>query len=202
MLNPIQPIYVPTPWFSPLPFDEEFAQRKAFIHGLLFGNVINPVALGLDRAETTAKSWAKLKATFGKTTSLGLADAQRKLRTTFYDGTSHIEEHVKSMCMLWASVNEHGGSIDDIMFMELFITLLPHSWDNLLPILNTLTRSIAVIAYCNHHYTRKNASKEDVSSPSTRVQVLVVKPNLYCTNYLKPGHLIQNLLLSWWWETW
>ncbi|KAJ7206382.1 hypothetical protein GGX14DRAFT_643532, partial [Mycena pura] len=60
MSNPIQPIYVPTPWFSPLPFDEEFAQREAFAHGLLFGNIINPVALGLDRAETTAKSWAKL----------------------------------------------------------------------------------------------------------------------------------------------
>ncbi|KAJ7939154.1 hypothetical protein B0H13DRAFT_1479295, partial [Mycena leptocephala] len=54
--NPIQAIDVPTPWFSSVPFDEEDAQREAFAHGLLFGNLVNPVALGLDRAETTAQS--------------------------------------------------------------------------------------------------------------------------------------------------
>ncbi|KAJ7093027.1 hypothetical protein C8R43DRAFT_848964, partial [Mycena crocata] len=58
--NPIPSIYVQTPWFSKTPYDEEWEQRNATAHGLLFGNLINPVALGLDRKQTTAESWQKL----------------------------------------------------------------------------------------------------------------------------------------------
>ncbi|KAJ7233557.1 hypothetical protein C8J57DRAFT_1249859 [Mycena rebaudengoi] len=66
------------------PYNEEWDQRNATAHGLLFGNLINPVPLGLVRTETTAESWQKLQTIFGKTTSLGLVDAQRKLRNTFW----------------------------------------------------------------------------------------------------------------------
>ncbi|KAJ7068967.1 hypothetical protein B0H15DRAFT_793929 [Mycena belliarum] len=190
--NPIQAIYVPTPWFSKTPFDEEWVQREATAHGLLFGNLVNPIALGLDRTDTTAATWTKLDAIFGTTTSLALVEVQRKLRGTFWDGTSPIKDHIELMRTFWAAANEAGAKIDDTTFTDIFVTSLPHTWDAVLPILDTLKGSGAVIAHCQRHYARITTTKSDISSPSAGGVQALANTVIRCTNCKKSGHVTSN----------
>lgn len=197
--------YTATPWFSKKPFNEEWEMRDAYAHGLVIGNLVNPVGLGISRNGSAAYAWAELNVLYGGKTDLDLNEVERKLRTTFYDGISGFQDHMMTMRALWDAANSQGANLQDTEFRRLIVSSVPHSFNPVIPSLTAYKTSAEVIVHLTSWDRIINEQKNSVTTATSSTQALATTSNrrsdrsgLKCTNPLcnKSGHTIDNCFMS------
>lgn len=100
-------------WGSPMPTEEEWDQRNAYVLNMITLNVKNTIGQGIKTDGTAADAWKLLTDVQDLTTGMGLLATDSHLHAMHHIDGADLGVHIMAMREAWTKTKAQGGEITD-----------------------------------------------------------------------------------------
>ena len=143
-----------TPVYSRTPTLDEWIFRDQLTRGHVTLNCTDVTSLGVVAGGTAKEAWDSILEEWGKSTDMRRSHAQEALNRTLYVEGTDVQEHIKTLRIRKAAVDNLATTpMDDETWRGLIIRSIPPTtkWLPVIPALYSMTRSADIISTLSAH---------------------------------------------------
>ncbi|KAF9018359.1 hypothetical protein BDZ89DRAFT_1044520 [Hymenopellis radicata] len=164
------PIPAPTPVYSTTPSRDEWNYRNGVAKSIIITNIVDPIAIGLQRDGTAAEVWVRLEKICLPKSDAALSLAEEQFNNAKFTGTSRVEldEHIADLHAKAARLRSLGKIVPDKDLKNTISRSLPKTpeWFGVSGSLYAALSSEDVIALIQAHAIHIGLPEEPALGPA------------------------------------